>query len=73
MMGHFILVIPGSTEDSLVIPTQELTEVISSIFSQLSTDSHTGVNQDGIHVTKYNNDIYSMMDDINESGSVSCS
>ena len=71
-VGKLIVGLPGNRKDSLFIPTRELTEDISSIFSQLSTNAHTGVDQDVIHVTKYNNDGYSMMDDINESGSLSC-
>ena len=72
-MGHFILRLPGNREDSLIIPTRALTEDSDAIFSLLSTDAHTGVNQDGIKDTKDNDDDDddAVTDDINEPDSLS--
>ena len=70
MVENFILIIPGNRYDSLGRPTKELTEDISSLFLLLSTADNSGVNQDGINDTKDNDDYDTVMDDINESGSV---
>ena len=72
MVGNFILRLPWNIEDSLVIPTRELTEDIAGLLSLLSTATNTGVDRDGIHDTEEDDDDYSAMDDINDSESVSC-
>ena len=72
MVGNFILRLPWNIEDSLVIPTRELTEDIDGLLSLLSTATNTGVDRDGIHDTEEDDDYYSAMDDINDSESVSC-
>ena len=53
-MGLLILGSLESIEDSLVIPTQKLTEDIAALFLLLSNSYHTGSDQDYIHNSKYN-------------------
>ena len=53
-MGLLILGSLESIEDSLVIPTQKLTEYIAALFLLLSNSDHTGSDQDYIHNSKYN-------------------
>ena len=53
-------------------PTWELAEDISSLFSLLSTNDHTGVDWVGKPDIKNNDDDDAAMDNINQSESVSC-
>ena len=39
-----MLIIPGNIENSLVIPTWELTENVAAIFLLIYTANHAGVN-----------------------------
>ena len=56
MLGHFIFRLPGNMGSSLVIPIGDLTEDISALFLLISTDTHTGVDQDGMHDVEDNDD-----------------
>ena len=66
------LKLPGNIYDLRVIPIQEVTEDIASIFLLLYDDVHTGVDQDGVYDTGETDDDSFVMDDINEYESVSC-
>ena len=50
-------------------PTQKLTEDITFLFSLISTAAHTGVEQDGIHDAKDNDDDGAVMNDVDDSRS----
>ena len=70
MLGNFILIIPGNREDSILIPTRELTEYISALFLLLSSAVHTRINQYGIYDTKENDGDDNTMDSKNKSKSL---
>ena len=70
--GNFILRLPGNREDLLVRPTWEIIEYVAAIFLLLSTVTHTGVDQDGIHDAKENNKNDSMIIDINKFETLPC-
>ena len=70
MLGNFILIIPGNREDSILIPTRELTEYISALFLLLSSAVHTRINQYGIYDNKENDGDDNTMDSKNKSKSL---
>ena len=65
-MWYFILVVLGNRLYLLGRLTHKLTEDIATLFSLLSNSAHTGVDQDGIHHFRNENNDNATMSDVYE-------